>query len=226
MDVRTAIGEAMGDKTIALRQVSGRGGRPVRPGSKEFTPAMVKAVFDNLDAKPAEESFHRRHQRRCHAIPVWRWTNRSILGQKVYTAMFYGLGSDGTVGANKNTIKIIGEETDNYAQGYFVYDSKKAGAMTVSHLRFGKDPIRSPYLVNKADFVACHNPSFLERYDMLANVKTGGTFLLTSTHSADQGLGYAAGRSAEADHQEETEILSSSMPSASPKNWAWALAST
>jgi pyruvate-ferredoxin/flavodoxin oxidoreductase len=100
--------------------------------------------------------------------------------------MFYGLGSDGTVGANKNSIKIIAEQTDNNAQGYFVYDSKKAGAVTVSHLRFGKDPIRSPYLISKADFVACHNPSFLEKYDMLSNVKEGGTFLLTSTHSKDE----------------------------------------
>ena len=105
---------------------------------------------------------------------------------KSYTAMFYGLGSDGTVGANKNSIKIIGEETDNYAQGYFVYDSKKAGAMTVSHLRFGPEAIRSPYLVKKADFLACHNPSFLEKYDMLSHVKPGGTFLLTSLHTADE----------------------------------------
>ncbi|HNX26947.1 MAG TPA: pyruvate:ferredoxin (flavodoxin) oxidoreductase, partial [Phycisphaerae bacterium] len=93
-------------------------------------------------------------------------------------AMFYGLGSDGTVGANKNSIKIIGSETDNYAQGYFVYDSKKAGAITVSHLRFGPKPIRSTYLIGKADFIACHQFSFLEKYDMLRNIKTGGTFLL------------------------------------------------
>lgn len=98
----------------------------------------------------------------------------------VYQAMFYGLGSDGTVGANKNTIKIIGEETENYTQGYFVYDSKKAGAITVSHLRFGKNLIRKPYLIETADFVACHNFSFLEKYDMLKHIKKGGTFLLTS----------------------------------------------
>ena len=100
--------------------------------------------------------------------------------------MFYGLGSDGTVGANHNSIRIIGEMTENYAQGYFVYDSKKAGAMTVSHLRFGKEVIRSPYLITKADFVACHNPSFLEKYDMLLNAKEGGTFLLTTIHSKDE----------------------------------------
>ena len=100
--------------------------------------------------------------------------------------MFYGLGADGTVGANKNTIKIIGEQTDNYAQGYFVYDSKKSGAITVSHLRFGPNPIRRPYLIRQADFVACHNPSFLEKYDMLSNAKQGGTFLLTSMHSKEE----------------------------------------
>ena len=100
--------------------------------------------------------------------------------------MFYGLGSDGTVGANKNSIKIIGSDTDNYAQGYFVYDSKKAGAMTVSHLRFGADLIRSPYLCTKADFVACHNFSFLEKYDMLANAKDESVFLLASPYHADE----------------------------------------
>ena len=104
----------------------------------------------------------------------------------LYTAMFFGLGSDGTVGANKNSIKIIGDLTDNYAQGYFVYDSKKAGAKTVSHLRFGKNIIRRPYLIRQADFVACHNPSFVEKYDMLANIKPSGTFLLTSMHGKDE----------------------------------------
>ena len=91
----------------------------------------------------------------------------STESDKVVRALFYGLGSDGTVGANKNSIKIIGENTDNYAQGYFVYDSKKAGAVTISHLRFGPKPIRSIYLVSKANFVACHQPIFLDRYDML-----------------------------------------------------------
>ncbi|MDD4102677.1 MAG: pyruvate:ferredoxin (flavodoxin) oxidoreductase, partial [Kiritimatiellae bacterium] len=100
--------------------------------------------------------------------------------------MFYGLGSDGTVGANKNSIKIIGSDTDNFAQGYFVYDSKKAGAITVSHLRFGPKIIRSPYLCTKPDFVACHNFSFLEKYDMLASIKPGGTFLLASPYDAEE----------------------------------------
>ena len=101
-------------------------------------------------------------------------------------AMFYGLGADGTVGANKNSIKIIGEETDNYAQGYFVYDSKKSGAITTSHLRFGPQPIHSSYLITKANFVACHQFSFLERIDMLKYAEPGATFLLNSTFGADE----------------------------------------
>jgi pyruvate-ferredoxin/flavodoxin oxidoreductase len=100
--------------------------------------------------------------------------------------LFYGLGADGTVGANKNSIKIIGEGTENYAQGYFVYDSKKSGSMTVSHLRFGPEPIRSTYLVTEANFVACHQPVFLERYDMLKSLVPGGTFLLNTPHSREE----------------------------------------
>ncbi|HYH03640.1 MAG TPA: pyruvate:ferredoxin (flavodoxin) oxidoreductase, partial [Bacillota bacterium] len=104
----------------------------------------------------------------------------------VYQCMFYGLGSDGTVGANKNSIKIIGDNTDMYAQGYFVYDSKKSGGITISHLRFGKTPIQSPYLIDMADFIACHNPSYVTRYDMLSNIKDGGIFLLNSPWSAEE----------------------------------------
>ncbi len=100
--------------------------------------------------------------------------------------MFYGLGADGTVGANKNSIKIIGEGTDNYAQGYFVYDSKKSGSMTVSHLRFGPEPIRSTYLVTKSNFVACHQPGFLERYDMTKSLVPGGTFLLNTPFAKEK----------------------------------------
>jgi pyruvate-ferredoxin/flavodoxin oxidoreductase len=112
-------------------------------------------------------------------------TNFNIEGEDVYRAMFYGLGSDGTVGANKNTIKIIGTETENSAQGYFVYDSKKSGSMTVSHLRFGENKVMAPYLISKASFIACHNFTFLNSYDMLANLEDGGTFLLTTTHEKD-----------------------------------------
>ena len=184
LDIRTAIGETMAEKTAPFKGypicVGGRYGL----GSKEFSPAMVKAVFDNLDREEPKNHF---------TVGINDDVCKTSLTvdetfdvpTKSFTAMFYGLGSDGTVGANKNSIKIIGSETDNYAQGYFVYDSKKAGAMTVSHLRFGPDQIRAPYLVKKADFLACHNPSFVEKYDMLGHVKPGGTFLLTSLHSPE-----------------------------------------
>ncbi|MFW6303694.1 MAG: pyruvate:ferredoxin (flavodoxin) oxidoreductase, partial [Candidatus Sumerlaeota bacterium] len=154
-------------------------------GSKEFTPAMVKAVFDNLGSDNPKNHFtvgiNDDVTDTSLSIPEFH-----IEHPGRFQGMFYGLGSDGTVSANKNSIKIIGEETDNFAQGYFVYDSKKAGAMTVSHLRFGPDPIRSPYLCTKADFVACHNFSFLEKYDMLDTAKEGAVFLLNSPYSADE----------------------------------------
>ncbi len=186
LDVRTAVGEAMGrgktnfDKYPLI--VGGRYGL----GSKEFTPAMVKAVFDNLDAEKPKNHFTVGITDDVTGTSLDVDDQFVISTEGIINAMFYGLGSDGTVGANKNSIKIIGEETDNYAQGYFVYDSRKAGAVTISHLRFGDQVIRRPYLISKADFVACHNPSFLEKYDMLGNVRDGGTFLLTSSHSADE----------------------------------------
>jgi pyruvate-ferredoxin/flavodoxin oxidoreductase len=157
--------------------------------SKEFTPAMVKAVYDNLKEEPG-------HQAKDHfTIGIQDDVSHSSLtynpefsteSDNVVRAMFYGLGSDGTVGANKNSIKIIGENTDNYAQGYFVYDSKKSGAVTVSHLRFGTQPIRSSYLISSANFVACHQWIFLERYDMLSALAPGSTFLLNSPFGADE----------------------------------------
>src|SRR4029079_8150073 len=109
----------------------------------------------------------------------------SIEPKEVIRALFYGLGADGTVGANKNSIKIIGEGTRNYAQGYFVYDSKKVRSMTVSELRFGPEPIRSAYLISQANFVACHQPAFVERYDMVKNLEPGGTFLLNTPWAKD-----------------------------------------
>ncbi|OHB67863.1 MAG: pyruvate:ferredoxin (flavodoxin) oxidoreductase, partial [Planctomycetes bacterium RBG_13_62_9] len=186
LDIRTAIGEAMADGIAPFDKypvvVGGRYGL----GSKEFTPAMVKAVFDNLDAAKPKRGFTVGiiDDVTNTSLPVDESFEVPAAGQ--YSAMFYGLGSDGTVGANRNSIKIIGELTDNYAQAYFVYDSKKAGAMTVSHLRFGPKPIQRPYLITKADFVACHNPTFLEKYDMLSSAREGGTFLLTSFHGADK----------------------------------------
>jgi pyruvate-ferredoxin/flavodoxin oxidoreductase len=186
LDVRTAIGEAMAEGQTAFQEypviVGGRYGL----GSKDFTPAMVKAVFDNLDAAEPKNGFT--------VGIIDDVTNTSldvddsfeISSQGLLSGMFYGLGSDGTVGANKNSIKIIGETTDNYAQGYFVYDSRKAGTVTTSHLRFGQQVIRRPYLVEKADFIACHNPSFLEKYDMLSSAREGATFLLTTSYNKDE----------------------------------------
>jgi pyruvate-ferredoxin/flavodoxin oxidoreductase len=186
LDVCTAVEEAMAEGEAPFQRypliVGGRYGL----GSKEFTPAMVKAVYDNLDAAKPKNGFT--------VGIIDDVTNTSlevdesfeISGEGLFRAMFYGLGADGTVGANRNSITIIGEQTDNYAQGYFVYDSKKAGGVTISHLRFGKRPIRRPYLITEADFIACHNPSFLERYDMLSAARPGATFLLTSSHSRDQ----------------------------------------
>src|SRR5204862_4826572 len=120
------------------------------------------------------------------SLPVDADFNLDGADPDVVRAVFFGLGADGTVGTNKNSIKIIGEETANFAQGYFVYDSKKSGSMTVSHLRFGPQPIRSSYLITRANFVACHQPMFLERYDMVKNLVPGGTFLLNTPFGRDQ----------------------------------------
>jgi pyruvate-ferredoxin/flavodoxin oxidoreductase len=153
--------------------------------SKEFTPAMIKAIFDNLSVAAPKNHFVVGINDDVSHTSLTYDTNFSTEPANVVRALFYGLGADGTVGANKNSIKIIGEETANYAQGYFVYDSKKSGSMTVSHLRFGPEPIRSTYLITSANFVACHLPTFLDRYEMLRPLVTGGTFLLNTPHTKD-----------------------------------------
>jgi pyruvate-ferredoxin/flavodoxin oxidoreductase len=185
-DCATAILEGMasgwGNLKWLPKVVGGRYGL----SSKEFTPAMVKAVFDNLAAEKPKNHFtvgitdDVSHS----SLPVDH--NFSTEPDSVIRALFYGLGADGTVGANKNSIKIIGEGTDNYAQGYFVYDSKKSGSMTVSHLRFGPKPIRSTYLISRANFVACHQPIFLEKFSMVKPLVPGGTFLLNTPYSKDE----------------------------------------
>ena len=185
------------DRGRELHARSGRGAdEGVRPytisggryglSSKEFTPAMVKAVFDNQKHKEPKDHFTIGINDDVTHTSLEYEPSFSTEPDSVVRAMFYGLGADGTVGANKNSIKIIGENTDNYAQGYFVYDSKKSGAMTVSHLRFGPQPIRSSYLVSKANFVACHQWIFLERYDMLSSLVEGGVFLLNSPYGKDE----------------------------------------
>jgi pyruvate-ferredoxin/flavodoxin oxidoreductase len=154
--------------------------------SKEFPPAMVKAVYDNLAADQPKNHFTVGiHDDVSHTSLDYD-PEFSIEPDSVVRAIFYGLGADGTVGANKNSIKIIGENTANYAQGYFVYDSKKSGAMTVSHLRFGPQPIHSTYLISKANFIACHQWIFLERYDMLEPLVPGGVFLLNSPFGPEE----------------------------------------
>jgi pyruvate-ferredoxin/flavodoxin oxidoreductase len=183
-DVRTAVGEATESNTAAYQPmiISGRYGL----GSAEFTPSMVKAIFDNMEAMAPKNHFCVGPDDDIAGTSLDYDATYSIEADDVHRAMFYGLGSDGTVGANKNTIKIIGTETDNSAQGYFVYDSKKSGSMTTSHLRFGKNQIIAPYLISKATFIACHNFTFLDQYDMLRNLENGGTFLLTTSFDKKQ----------------------------------------
>ena len=179
-DVVTAIAEAWTGP--ALKVIGGRYGL----SSKEFTPAMVKAVYDEL-LKPAPKN----HFTIGIIDDV---THTSLEFDPAFTTehpetmrcVFWGLGADGTVGANKNSIKIIGEETDNYAQGYFVYDSKKSGSVTVSHLRFGPRPVRAPHLITHANFVACHQFTFLERYDVLKYAVPGAVFLLNSIYGPEE----------------------------------------
>jgi len=154
--------------------------------SKDTTPAMIISVFDNLKLNEPKNRFT------VGIVDDVTFTSLPLLPEidlsekGTVQCKFYGLGSDGTVGANKNSIKIIGENTDKYAQAYFAYDSKKSGGITISHLRFGNHPIRSPYLVNTPDFVACHVPAYLEKYDMLKGLKKGGTFLLNSIWSEEE----------------------------------------
>ena len=162
--------------------ISGRYGL----GSKEFTPSMAAAVFAELESVHPRKHFVAGINDDVTHLSLHCDPSFSTENQGTVRAVFYGLGADGTVGANKNSIKIIGEGTDNYAQGYFVYDSKKSGAMTVSHLRFGDKPIRSSYLISRASFVACHQFSFLERVDVLQYAEPGATFLLNSPFSAEE----------------------------------------
>jgi pyruvate-ferredoxin/flavodoxin oxidoreductase len=183
-DVLTALAQGVANGTLPAmpKIVGGRYGL----SSKEFTPAMVKAVFDELKKSSPKNSFT------VGIVDDVTHTSLDIdptfflRHPDVTNAMFFGLGADGTVGANKNSIKIIGEETDFFAQGYFVYDSKKSGSRTTSHLRFGPNPIHSPYLIQKASFIACHQYEFLFQTDILRYASTGAVFLLNSPFSQDE----------------------------------------
>jgi pyruvate-ferredoxin/flavodoxin oxidoreductase len=154
--------------------------------SKEFTPAMVKAVFDNLSREEPLNYFTVGINDDVTFTSLSVDTAFSTEPDNVVRAVFYGLGSDGTVGANKNSIKILGEETDNYVQSYFVYDSKKSGSVTVSHLRFGAEPIHSTYLIDRPNFVACHQWEFVDRFNILEGIKEDGVFLLNSPFNAEE----------------------------------------
>jgi pyruvate-ferredoxin/flavodoxin oxidoreductase len=186
LDVGNAISEAMRAGTAPFKHaplvVGGRYGL----SSKEFTPAMVKGVFDELKKAQPKNHFTVGIVDDVTHTNIDYDPNFDIEPEETFRGLFWGLGSDGTVGANKNSIKIIGVETDNYAQGYFVYDSKKSGAKTISHLRFGPKPIHSPYLITKAQFVAVHQFEFLRHYKVLANAMEGATFLLNAPYPTEE----------------------------------------
>lgn len=185
LDVVSALVETIAAGTapfaVMPRVIGGRYGL----SSKEFTPAMVKAVFDELAKPVMQNHFTVGIEDDVTHKSLSYDESFSTESDDVVRAVFFGLGSDGTVGANKNSIKIIGENTPNYAQAYFVYDSKKSGAVTVSHLRFGSRPIHSTYLINKANFIACHQFHFLERFDMIKLAEPGATFLLNSPYGPE-----------------------------------------
>ena len=155
-------------------------------GSKDTTPAHVIAVYRNMEASSPKKRFTVGIEDDVTKLSLKIKENPNTTPKGTTSCKFWGLGSDGTVGANKNSIKIIGDNTDMYAQGYFSYDSKKSGGVTVSHLRFGKKLIKSTYLISKADFVACHNPSYMDKYDIVEDVKPGGTFLLNCSWNVDE----------------------------------------
>ena len=155
-------------------------------GSKDTTPADIIAVYKNLDAAQPKNPFTLAINDDVTGLSLERGEVVDVTPEGTKNCLFWGLGSDGTVGANKNSIKIIGDHTDMYAQAYFAYDSKKSGGITNSHLRFGHKPIRSPYLIDTADFVACHQQSYLNKYDMTSNLKDGGSFLLNTIWSDEE----------------------------------------
>ena len=187
-DVVTALAEQLQSEQPRFRQMPRVVGGRYGLSSKEFTPGMVKAIFDMLAQKPLNHFTIGIHDDVTHTSLDWDASFRTASNRQNFQALFYGLGSDGTVSANKNSIKIIGESTELYAQGYFVYDSKKSGAVTVSHLRFGTQPIRSIYLIgdDDANFIGCHQAVFLQRYPMLDKAARNAVFLLNSPLPPEQ----------------------------------------
>ncbi|MCC6862483.1 MAG: pyruvate:ferredoxin (flavodoxin) oxidoreductase [Bryobacterales bacterium] len=186
LDVVTVLSEAMGKGKLPMAAYPVVTGGRYGLSSKEFTPAMAKAVFDELSKENPKNHFTVGITDDVTHTSLEVDHEFSTEDPRTVRCLFYGLGADGTVGANKNSIKIIGEETDNYAQGYFVYDSKKSGSVTISHLRFGPEPLHSSYLITRANFIACHQFTFLEKLDMLKSAETGATFLLNSPYGPDE----------------------------------------
>ncbi|MBI4926656.1 MAG: pyruvate:ferredoxin (flavodoxin) oxidoreductase, partial [Anaerolineae bacterium] len=190
LDVVSAINEGLTNGTAPFQSMPLVLGGRFGLSSKEFTPAMAKAVFDNMQAASPKQHFTVGINDDVTNTSLSYDPEFSIADPSTVQCVFFGLGADGTVGANKNSIKIIGEETDNYAQGYFVYDSKKSGTVTVSHLRFGPKPQRAPYLITHADFVACHQFTFLERLDITRYAKPGAVLLLNSIYGPEETWNY------------------------------------
>jgi len=186
VDVITALTEGLSQGITTFKKMPHVTGGRYGLSSKEFTPAMVKAVFDEMQKPAPKNHFTIGIQDDVSHSSLDYDPSFSIESPDTVRCVFFGLGADGTVGANKNSIKIIGEETNNHAQGYFYYDSKKSGSITISHLRFGPKPIRAPYLISQANFVACHQFSFLERIDILKYAEPGGVFLLNSIYGPDE----------------------------------------
>ena len=186
-----AVGEPLYEDVVSALSLQGRTGLKVIGGryglsSKDFTPTHAKSVFDFLERDDAWHGFTVGINDDVTHLSIPVCNKIDVTPKGVVSCMFWGLGSDGTVGANKNSIKIIGDNTDMNAQAYFAYDSKKSGGITISHLRFGKENLDMPWLVDHADFVACHNPAYIGRYDMLSALKEGGVFLLNSQIPSDE----------------------------------------
>ena len=178
LDVSTVIYDYHKDISV----IGGRYGL----GSKDFTPTMAKAVFDNLKLDQPKKRFTVGINDDVTHTSLSLGTPIDASPDGLVRCKFWGIGGDGTVGANKDAIKIIGDSTNQYVQGYFAYDSKKSGGVTVSHLRFGKSPIQSTYLIDKADYIACHQPSYVDKYNLLEGIREGGTFVLNSAWSSDE----------------------------------------
>ena len=186
VDVIAGVSEGLATGKTTFKHMPRITGGRYGLSSKEFTPAMAKAVFDEMSKPEPKNHFTVGINDDVSHSSLSYDANFSIADPTTVQCVFFGLGADGTVGANKNSIKIIGEETDNSAQGYFVYDSKKSGTVTISHLRFGPKPVRAPYLITHASFVACHQFSFLERIDMTRYAVPGGVFLVNSIYGTDE----------------------------------------